>query len=233
MKIKNVLSILICLATTVLLYGQQPGSNPSLFDKTRLFGGSTYISWSKIGGSRLPETYFAKPTAGLILQAEYFLKARWGYGFGLGYQQKGAGIKNPDLIQELGNGDSTYRERIRFHDFELPVYLFYRSAEIGRTGTRFSSRLGASFAYNTQTAQIWHSVEDGFHDIQKRTQQYYRGGINLLCSAGLDINAGPASLFQLHFFYQRGLQNVFRDSATFNNSRGYTQLYGLQFCFLY
>lgn len=232
MKITTAFLLFAFMATTVLS-GQQTSGNPSLFDKNRLFGGSTYISWSKIGGSRLPDTYFAKPTAGLLLQAEFFLTARWGYGLGIGYQQKGSGIKNPDLIKELGDADSTYRERIRFHDFELPVYLFYRSPEIGRTGTRFSGRLGASFAYNTQTAKIWHSVEDGFHDIEKVTDQYYRGGINLLSSAGLDINAGPASLFQLHIFYQQGLQNVFRDATAFSSSRGFTQLYGLQFSFLY
>lgn len=232
MKIKTVFLLFACLAASAL-FGQQSNSNLSLFDKTRLWGGSTYISWSRIGGSRLPETYFAKPTAGLLLQAEFFLTARWGYGFGIGYQQKGSGIKNPDLVSELGDADSTYRERIRFHDFELPVYVFYRSPEIRQTGMRFSSRLGASFAYNTQTAKIWHSVEDGFHDIQKRTDQYYRGGINLLSSAGLDINAGPATLFQLHVFYQRGLQNVFRDALAFNNGKGFTHLYGLQFCFLY
>ncbi len=231
-KLSIFIAVLLCAVSAA---GQETAQGPSagLFQKQWLVGGSFQSNWTKIGGKNLPETYFSKPSVSGLIQGEYFLKERIGLGIGFGYQQKGAGIKNPDYVKELGDADSTNRERIRFHGLDLPVYLCYRGPALGQTGMRFSGRLGAALSYNTQSTRIWHSVEDGFHDIQKQADLYYRFGTHLMSSFGVDVNAGNTTLFQFQFFFHQGLNNVYRDAAVFGDAAGRYKAYGFQVGFFY
>ncbi|MFZ4426310.1 MAG: outer membrane beta-barrel protein [Saprospiraceae bacterium] len=204
-----------------------------IFNKNWLIGGTFQSNWTKITGKNLPETYFNKPSVSGLIQVEHFFKERVGVGFGFGYQQKGAGIKNPDFVRELGDPDSTNRDHLRFHGLDLPAYLCYRGPILGGTGIRLSGRLGAALSYNTQTIRIWHSVEDGFHDKQKQANIYYRFGTYVMSSFGFDANAGNTTLFQFQFFFHRGLNNVYRDAATFANANGKNQVFGFQLGFFY
>lgn len=234
MKIK--FSILIgVLLWTVTATGQEiiQGQPTDLMQKKWLFGGSFYSNWGRIGGKNLPATYFSKPSVGGLIQGEYFFKERIGIGFGFGYQPKGAGIINQDYVQELGDADSTHREHLRFSGWDLPAYLCFRGPMLGQTGMRFSGRFGASLSYNAQSMRIWHSVEDGFHDKQKLPDLYYRIGGNIVSSFGVDVNAGNTTLFQFQFFFQQGLNNVFRDATVFGNAIGRNKSYGFQVGFFY
>ncbi|MFZ4559451.1 MAG: porin family protein [Saprospiraceae bacterium] len=231
-KLSILVSVLLC-SVTATGQEQAQGLSAGLFQKKWLIGGSFQSNWTKISGKDLPETYFGKPSVSGLIQGEYFFQERLGVGVGFGYQQKGAGIKNPDYVKDLGDADSTNRERLRFHGLDLPVYLCYRGPALGQTGMRLSGRLGPALSYNTQSTRIWHSVEDGFHDIQKQPDLYDRFGAYLVSSFGVDVNAGNTTLFQFQFFFHQGLNNVYRDAATFGSAIGRNRGYGFQVGFFY
>lgn len=202
------------------------------FGKKFIYGGTFQHAWTSIKGSDLPRTYFTKPSLGGTLVAEYYLFNIIGAGGGIGFQQRGAGIKNPDVVKDLGNGDSTYRERLRFQSWEIPLYLVVHSPEV-LNNLRFSGRFGVIWSTNFRTQNIFHSVEDGFHKITYPGSDYYETDLLYSGSLGADINAGNHAIFQVHVFLQSGTKNVFRESGTLSGHAGLNHAYGIQLGFFY
>jgi hypothetical protein len=98
---------------------------------------------------------------------------------------------------------------------------------------RFSAKLGAIYSWNMRTSFIFHSIEDGFHDIQNLTQDFYKSQFLINSSIGIDIDAGDAAIFQIHLLLQQGTSAIFNNPSIFGLSKAYHRSYGIQIGFFY
>jgi len=238
MKIHSFLSLCILLIFPLLLAAQdkrdiKAEDSPDFFARRKLrYGIAWQNSWSSLVGSNLPAKYFYKPSLAVKIQADYYFNQNWGLNVGIAYQQRGAGIISPDGVKEVGNADSTYRLRLRFNSFELPVLLLWRQAQPTIGGTRLVIGLGAVPALIARSGTIFNSVEDGFHILENVSAQYRRFDMLGQLQAGFDINAADASLLQVQLYYQQGFINAYK-SSTFANAKGYSSNWGIKLAFMF
>lgn len=193
------------------------------FDKDFRMGVSFNIYWTKFKGSNLPQEYYAKPSLGMNVRAEYYFTSFLGIGAGFGYQQRGTGVINPDysggafshpwIVNKngvQGDPDSTYLQKLRFNTLEFPVTVLVRTPKDVIQGVRLSAAAGIIYLYNIEANDVYQSIVDGFHKDTPVTADYVRHDLGYQFSIGADIDAGSSgTLFQLHFVYNEGLKNVF------------------------
>ena len=164
---------------------------------------------------------FWKPSIGFTIMAEYYIRPFIGVGVGVGLQQRGTGIVNPDnsggsfsnpwVVGKngvQGDRDSTYRERLRFNSVDVPVSLLLRTPKDVIKGVKLSASIGALFVFSDYVNDVFLSVEDGFHKEKDLTDSYNLNDVGLQFSIGPEVNVG-ATAFQLHFVYAKGTSNVF------------------------
>ncbi len=201
---------------------------PRPFEKKFHCGISINTYFTTIAGDNLPKTYFSKPSLGFDIRAEYFFKPYVGLGVGIGFQQRGAGIINPDKVKELGNPDSTYRERLRFNHIQVPISLILRTSKDIVKGIRLSGTFSLVPIFNFESNDVFNSVEDGNHIITPVSNQYQKNDLLYQFSFGPDINAGN-TIFTIHFVYSKGTSNVYST----NLSKGYNEGMGVQISWLF
>lgn len=201
---------------------------PQPFEKKFHWGISSNTYFTTIVGNNLPQTYFAKPSLGFDMRAEYFFKPSIGLGVGIGFQQRGAGIINPDKVKELGNPDSTYRERLRFNHLQFPISLMLRTKKDIIKGIRLSGSFSLVPVINFESNDVFNSVADGYHMITPVSDQYRKNDLLYQFSIGPDINAGN-TIFRVHFVYARGTSNVY----AINARTGYNEGMGVQISWLF
>ncbi len=233
MKRLAFLTILVCLLATGVFAQKKeltPGEkilaegnlvNP--FDKKLRFGISWNQYWGTIKGDDLPEKYFSKPCMGFNLRAEYYPLSFIGIGVGAGIQMRGAGIYNED---KTGGGpfthpwepnytpddvDSTYRERLRFNTFEIPVTILLRTPNDIIKGVRLTGAAGVVFISNYYAVDFFHYPEDGFHTTTVVTDDYIKNDMGYQFSAGVDIDASESCVLQVHLVYTKGTNNVYKN----------------------
>jgi hypothetical protein len=208
-----------------------------LFDKKFRWGISWNQYWGIINGNNLPQKYFSKPCIGFNLRAEYYPLSFIGIGAGLGIQQRGAGIINPDnyggaythpwIIPQ--DADSTYRERLRFNTIELPITLLLRTPKDVIKGMRVSAGAGVVFTRVSWAKDVFLSVEDGLHKITDVSKDYSPSDIGYQLSVGSDINAGESCILQVHFVYTKGGKNIYRTGS----GVGRLETYGFRVAWLF
>lgn len=196
-------------------------------NKKLFLGFNFYQNFSSIDNSN-STTYFRKPSVGLGIISEYYITKNIGVSVGLNFMQRGAGIKLPDSDKSIGNPDSTYRLRLRFNTFDLPIHLFYK-LPLKNTNKRIHLGVGVAPVYNFKTTQIFNSVEDGFHTIEDKTNQYYKTDIEYQASIGVDFTLNKQSMFQLHLIGSSGRNNIFVN----NLNNGKSNFFGLKLTCLY
>ncbi len=222
-----------------LFLGIAPMASAQSYFKTKwnqklLLGTSYNYSWSTVSGDNQPETYARKPSSGAHIRSEYYLTRFIGVGLAAGFQQKGAIIKYPDVIKEIGNPDSTNRMRLRFNTMNFPVYIVLRTPKDVIKGVRLSGHLGFNYDKNFLTRTVWNSVEDGFHTVTDRSADYFKSDIGLYGAFGIDINSGNGdAIFQVQCVASWGKKNVYRNQAVFGNVDGKSNIIGLQLSFMY
>ena len=200
---------------------------PKPFDKKFYWGLSLPMYITTITGDNLPANYFAKPSLGFQIQAEYLPVKFVGIGLGVGFQQRGAGIINPDKIKTLGDPDSTYIERIRFNNVEFPINIILRSNDVVK-GMRLSGTLNLIPVINFASNGIVHSVSDGNHLVTDVSSLYQKNDLLYQFTFGPDINTGYG-LLRIHFVYFKGTKNVYDNTS----SKGYNEGYGLKVTWLF
>lgn len=200
---------------------------PKPFNKKFHWGISSNTYFTTIVGDNLPKTYFSKPSLGIDLRAEYFFKPSIGLGVGVGFQQRGAGVINPDKVKELGNPDSTYRERLRFNHVQVPISLILRTKDLIK-GIRLSGAFSLVPIINFESSDVFNSVEDGNHVITAVSNQYQKSDLLYQFSVGPDINAG-STILRVHFVYAKGTNNVYSTGA----GKGYNESMGIQISWLF
>ena len=198
------------------------GDPKSTLDKKFRWGFSLNMYWSTITGDNLPKEYFIKPSLGVTFRAEYYFKPFIGLGAGLGYQQRGAGIINPDnsggafahpwIVNKFGtqgDPDSTHLEKLRFNTIELPVSILFKTPKDVFRDWRITGSIGAIFIYNVKTNDRFESIIDGFHKDTDLTDSFIRNDIGYQISVGPEIDVGEKSVCQIHLVYSQGLRNVY------------------------
>jgi hypothetical protein len=228
MKTKSLLAF-IALMQVGVVFGQAPLDTlkrKEIFDKKFFWGGSFNNALTIIKGDNLPDKYFWKPALGVTLKTEYYFHKNIGVSVGFTYQQKGAGIITPDFNKSLGDPDSTHRARIKTNALEIPVVLILRSGEWIK-GVRFHGEVGITPMKNQLSQHVFMSVEDGFHVVENQSDRYYKKDMPIQGVLGVDINAGDACVFQVHFFGNWGSKNVF-NTTSFPGANGKNVLYGIR-----
>lgn len=204
-------------------------TNFTPFDKKFHAGISLNNYWTTISGPQLAREYFTKPSIGFNIRAEYYLTPYLGVGLGVGYQQYGMGIINQDNVHSLGDPDSTYRERTRFHTIELPISLLLRTPKDVIGGIRISGSIGIAPVMVFKASDIFHSVEDGYHLITPVNDQYLTNDLMTQITLGPEIDSGGTGLFQIHFVYSRGTRNVYSQGQ----GEAYNHCMGLRIAWLW
>jgi uncharacterized protein (UPF0303 family) len=97
------------------------------------------------------------------------------------------------------------------------------------TNKRIHLGVGVAPVYNFKTTQIFNSVEDGFHTIEDKTNQYYKTDIEYQASIGVDFTLNKHSMFQLHLIGSSGRNNIFVN----NLNNGKSNFFGLKLTCLY
>jgi hypothetical protein len=210
-----------------------PEFSPEYFKKKFRIGVAFNQSFSGIIGSDLPQDYFIKPSLGGGIEAEYYFSNHIGIGTGFLFQQRGPGIYNPDVVKEVGDPDSTHRQRLRFNCLDLPIRLVFRSNKGMTKGNRWSGSIGVIPMYSFATNSVFHSIEDGFHQIDDWSADFKRFDLEISGSFGLNINAGDAALLQVQMYATYGLLNTYNNSTLFGNARGNHLLFGLKLATLF
>ncbi|MFN8341083.1 MAG: outer membrane beta-barrel protein [Cyclobacteriaceae bacterium] len=224
----------LLLGQSILAFGQatreqilREGNLKSTFDKSFHWGGTFNQYWSTIQGPAVSDSYFAKPSIGGNIRAEYFFNSFLGVGLAAGFQQRGAGLLNKDVTggafshpwvfvdtptgYRSGDPDSTHLERLRMSTLEFPLLLLFRTPQdIFQQGMRLSGAVGPTFIHTMRVNQTYQSVIDGFHPYNWVTDHYQRNLWGWQAELGLDIDAGGgSSLFKVHFVYTHTTGNVY------------------------
>lgn len=208
------------------------------FESKFYWGISGNQYWGNIKGNDLPREYFGKPCLGFNLRAEYYPLSFVGIGIGAGIQQRGAGIINEDKSggsfthpwdYPQFNGDSTYRQRLRFNTFEVPITLLLRSPKDLIKGVRPSAALGVAYVKTQRVNDVFLSVEDGYHLDQIVTSDYLANDLAMQVSVGADIDAGGSCILQFHLVYTKGTKNIY----AVNQGDGRLETYGFRLAWLY
>lgn len=214
------------------------GKTASPFDKKFYWGLSFNQYWGNIYGDNLVRDYFGKPCLGASVRGEYYPLPFLGVGVGAGVQQRGAGILNPDKSGgsfthpwdfPQFNGDSTYRERLRFTTLELPITLLLRTPKDIVKGVRLSAAAGLSLVRVVKANDIFLSVEDGYHFDQVVKKDYLKSDLAYQLSFGTDIDMAGSSVFQVHFVYTKGTRNIYANPP----GDGRLATYGIRVAWLY
>jgi hypothetical protein len=183
--------------------------------------------WSSI--SNTPDGFY-KPSLGGGVRLDYYFTKNMGLSLGVNFQQRGTGLKTPDYDSSLGNADSTNRLRLRFNCLDLPVSFLYRSnALFGGKGVKLILGAGITPQFNLKANRIFISAEDGFHDIQDVSKDYYAFDAPLNASAGFLVNAGNSSAFLVDLFAQFGLVNVYEKTS----QSGQNRYFGIRIAWLF
>ncbi len=192
--------------------------------KKFLAGGSFQNVWSSVVGNT-PD-YFYKPSLGGTFKVEYYPLNFLGVSAGVGYQQKGAGVTLPDT-GFTPPSTNINRLRFRFNYLDFPVLIILRMPHgIAGGAVRLSGSFGVAPAYMYKSVQVWHSVEDGFHQTTDYTNELNSFDLNMHAAAGIDINSW-GSLFQIRFVGSFGTKNVFNPSGIYSAYNGKNRYYGL------
>lgn len=228
--LKTNLYVIALILLPCLLNAQSKDSvvNESRYTKKILISPYFNNGWSTFKGNNHP-AYFAKPSLGVGLKVDYYPLNFVGISAGVGFQQRGTGVYTPDVIKTIGDPDSTHRLRMRLNCIDIPVELLLRSPRgIKGGGVRPSATVGLVFSKMFEANEFFHSVEDGFHISQDRTNSYYQQEILISSSLGVDIDAGGCIL-QAHAMAQFGSENVFNDDILYPDYNAKNIVYGIRF----
>lgn len=193
------------------------GEQRDVLAKKFRWGVSHNIYWTSIKGDNLPDKYIFKPSLGFNLRAEYYFNSFLGVGAGLGYQQRGAAVVNPDYsggafshpwVYPLGDPDSTYREKLRFNTVEVPVTILLRTPKDVIKGVRLSAAAGVILIHMSRVNNPFLDVEGGLHSVNFVTPDYLQNDLGYQFSAGAEINAG-STVLQVHWVVSRGGKNIY------------------------
>ncbi len=203
----------------------------SIFDKKFIWGFTYTQSWSTIKGNNLAASYFGKASVGLLVSAEYYPLKFLGFTLGVGYQQRGTGIKN-STSYPLGTVDSTYRDRLRFNTFEFPIAIILRTPKDVIKGLRFSGSLGIVPLINGSSRDVKISLEPNVANLDKVkdvSANYFKNDVAIQFTAGSEIDMAASQVIKVQFYYSMGTTNVY----TTGQGTGHNQNAGIRLSWMF
>jgi hypothetical protein len=145
---------------------------------------------------------------------------------GIIHEQHGAGILMPDLVGGIGNGDSTYRTRLRLNTWGVPVGITVRTPVLV-DNTRISASCGVTYHRLARAIRIYNSIEDGFHVIDEYTDYFIPKFKTTWWSVGFEIEVPRSVILQVHYVASRSTVNVYQ-GGPFGSSSGILVNHGLK-----
>lgn len=170
--------------------------------------------------------YFVKPSlsGGATLS---FNPIQWvSLTSGITHEQHGAGILLNDDVGGIGNPDSTYRTRLRLNTWGIPMFLTVRTPELFDK-TRISASYGMTYQRLARATKVFHSIEDGFHQVEEYTEFFVPGFWTTSWSMGLEIEVPGSAVLQIHYVASRSRQNVYQ-GGPFGSATGILVCHGLK-----
>lgn len=196
----------------------------NILDKKQYFGFEYNNSWTSLSFGNQVEPFFFKPSLGGHLVYNRFITQTIGFGIGLGYQQRGAGIFFND-----DNGDSTTRFRLRFNTIELPLNLLWRSKK--GENSKWSGSVGIISNYNFEANRVYVDTGGGQHVRDNQSDNFYRFDALLSASFGVDIAMASYTVLRVQAYGNVGFLNTYRNSLS--QFSGHNTLFGVKLGFLF
>ncbi|MEY2753169.1 MAG: hypothetical protein RLZZ570_1115 [Bacteroidota bacterium] len=175
--------------------------------------------------------YFVKPSlaGGLVLSIN---PVSWiSLTSGLVHEQHGAGILMPDLVGGIGNADSTHRTRLRLNTWGVPLGASIRTPVLF-DNTRLSASYGFTYHHLARATKVYHSIEDGFHQVEEYTSFFQPNFWTNYWTVGVEIEVPRSAVLQLHYVASRSNANVYR-GGPFEGTQGILFCQGLKLSTLF
>lgn len=243
MKLYKLIAIMVLAAVATQANAQFKGDSTwktqpqkgelNLFRTKKFYWGFVfYQNFSNIKDNTDTITYFRKPSLGGGMRFEYYPVKNLGVSFGFNYMQRGAGIKLVDEYSALGDADSTNRTRLRFNTIDFPIQLVYRSPFVRERWTLHAG-IGIAPVLNFKTNRVFHSVEDGFHLEEKKSDIYFKSDFDINASLGINVDVTGSAILQVHLVAGMGTANIYNSASTFGNASGKNNYFGLRLATLF
>ncbi len=227
---KRLIQFVILAGLQTAALAQQPDQPaPMGFQRKFLWGVTYQQCWSTISGSPLAANYFAKPSIGGSLVAEYDFASFMGVSVGLGYQQRGAGIVNPG---KTPGSDSTYRERLRFNTIEIPLSLVLRTPNDLFPGVRLGGTISMIPMINFRSHDVINILDPSIQDaniVTDVSSSYFKNDVAWQLTIGPEFGSAGPGVIKVHFLYSRGTTNVY----TASQGTGHNQTMGVRLAILF
>lgn len=228
--------ILLALSLLLIAVSAPAQNNKHRQDSSRVkpkhfYWGFSYSNvWTDLRNLGQP-TYF-KPSLGAHMLFEYMITDYIGFSAGVGYQQRGAGLKLQNHISGPEINDSTYRMRLRQHSLDLPLALVLKTPKKWLPGFQVSLLLGIEphWLFRGST-YMYYAIED-FNLTTLYTSRFRRFEAPFYAGIGVDINVGPDATFRLHAVTNQGFVGLYqRPGQTAHTGR--TEMYGLRLAVMF
>jgi len=145
---------------------------------------------------------------------------------GIIHEQHGAGILLPDNVGGIGNPDSTHRTRLRLNTWGIPMAMTVRTPVLF-DNTRISASYGMTYHRLARATKVFHSIEDGFHQVEEYTEFFIPRFWTTTWSAGFEIEVPRSAVLQIHYVASRSRQNVYQ-GGPFGSASGILVNHGLK-----
>jgi hypothetical protein len=145
---------------------------------------------------------------------------------GIIHEQHGAGILLPDNVGGIGNPDTTHRTRLRLNTWGIPVAMTVRTPVLF-DNTRISASYGMTYHRLARATKVFHSIEDGFHQVEEYTEFFVPRFWTTSWSVGFEIEVPGSAVLQIHYVASRSRQNVYQ-GGPFGSASGILVCHGLK-----
>ncbi len=145
---------------------------------------------------------------------------------GIIHEQHGAGMLLPDNVGGIGNPDSTHRTRLRLNTWGIPMAMTVRTPVLF-DNTRISASYGMTYHRLARATKVFHSIEDGFHQVEEYTEFFIPRFWTTIWSVGFEIEVPRSAVLQIHYVASRSRQNVYQ-GGPFGSASGILVNHGLK-----
>lgn len=145
---------------------------------------------------------------------------------GIIHEQHGAGMLLPDNVGGIGNPDSTHRTRLRLNTWGIPMAMTVRTPVLF-DNTRISASYGMTYHRLARATKVFHSIEDGFHQVEEYTEFFVPRFWTTTWPVGFEIEVPRSAVLQIHYVASRSRQNVYQ-GGPFGSASGILVNHGLK-----
>ncbi len=177
--------------------------------------------------------FFVKPSLGGGIGVDFAVREGLLLNAGVQMQQYGTGVRLDDVVGGIGNPDSTFRTRLRISGLGGYVGNAFASAPLCDGKFRMVGGWKFGMHHVVRARSVFHSVEDGFHEVTDLKSDVVPFFSTLGMSAGLEWNQPSAAKFSVQWVACASLGNAYRNDGVYAGRRAALWLTGVLFAFRY